>query len=185
MIKGPYIIDPDAGLSITETDSTTVPVLAKGLQYSSVEVADATAFPDEDGWLVFGYGYAYQTPPVKYFGLISGTELALDYSFVFPFKIPSGASVTLLKQKGPWVSEEADGYFYLTASTAGRVAASSAIDELAAAGTSIRKEIAYPGDRGLGNEGYPASGSNKLSDKVAVWAGSSVDDEVQAAREEE
>lgn len=186
MIKGPYILDPDAGFAVTSKDSETASQLVRGQRYGTVEVDDATVFPDADGWLVFGYGYDYEVGPVRYLGHVSPTELALDYSFKFTKTVPAGATVTLLKNKGPFVPERPEelGLFYVTASPAGRVAASAEVDAAVAAGNPVEKTITYPGDRGLGNEGYPAKGSNKLSDKVYVWAGNEVDAEVDAAREE-
>ena len=135
---------------------------------------------------MFAFGYKNQVAPVKYFGRLSSTRLSLDYSFKFPVTVPSGSNVTLLSQKGPWVPENPQdvGSFYITASPAGRVAAEAAIDASVAAGVVVKTTITYPGDRGLGGEGLPASGTNKLSDKVVVWGGDNVDAEVAAAREE-
>lgn len=184
MIKGPYLLDPDAGLSVTNTDTTTVSALGIHQHYGSVDTADATSFPDAPGYIVFGYGYGYEVGPVKYLGRISNTALALDYGFEFPVSIPVGAVVTLLKTKGPYnpADPETIGCCYLTASPAGRVAAAAAVDEMVAVGRDVEKTITYPGDRGLGNEGQPVAGINKISDAVAVWAGNELDDEVDTAR---
>jgi hypothetical protein len=185
-IPGPYLLDPDAGLAITGDDSTTVTALFKGQRYGSIEVADATIFPDEDGWLVFGFGYEYQVAPVKYLGRLSDTSLALDYGFKFTKDVPAGANVTRLLHKGAFNPEnpESIGAFYITASPAGRVAAGVAIDLAVAASATVRKEITYPGGRGLGGEGLPTSGVNKLSDVVSIWAGNDQDAEIAKAREE-
>lgn len=186
MTKGPYVLDPDSGFAVTNTDSAIASNLAKGQRYASVTVGDTTSFPDEEGWLVFGYGYEYEVGPVKYFGVRSATELSLDYSFKFTASVPAGAYATLLKNKGPFVptAPETLGLFYVTASPAGRVAAAAAVDASVAAGNNVEKTITYPGDRGLGNEGAPATGVNKVSDKVSVFAGNEVDTEVDAARQE-
>jgi hypothetical protein len=161
-------------------------VLHIGQRYGSVEVADATQFPDAEGWLVFGFGYEYQVAPIKYLGRLSETTLAIDYGFKFPKEIPSGASVTRLLHKGAFNPEhpETIGALYITASPAGRVAAGNAVDVAVGAGVAVSKEITYPGDRGLGGEGLPAHGSNKLSDKVAVWGSNDLDAEIAKAREE-
>lgn len=186
MSKGPYILDVDAGLAVSNVDADTGAQLAAGLRYGSVEVSDATEFPDEPGYLVFAYGYDYQVGPVKYLGRLSDTTLALDYSFKFPKTVPAGSVVTLLRSKGPYVPTEPEeiGAFYVTASSAGRVQASATVDENVASGNLVTKTITYPGDRGLGNEGRPSTGDYKLSDKVYVWAGNEPDEELAAAREE-
>lgn len=184
-IPGPFIYDTD-GVAVTSIDSNVSETLFEGQRYAFVDVDDATTFPDAPGWLVFGFGYEYEVAPVKYFGRLSSTRLALDYSFKFTATVPQGASVTWLSQKGPWIPTRPQdfGAFYITASPAGRVAAEAAIAATVAAGVTINTSITYPGDRGLGGEGLPTSGSNKLSDVVAVFAGDDIDAEVEAARED-
>lgn len=183
---GPYIFDPNAGVGITNVSTTSTVQLNKGQQYRSLPVVDASSFPDEEGWVVLAFGRSISTGPVRYLGRLSGTELMLDFSFRFPFTLVSGVDVTLLDGRAPFVppNPEQVGSFYLTASAAGRVAAQAAIADAAAAGVNINETIVYPGDRGLGNEGQPDSGTDKLSDQVEIWAGDEVDAEVEAAREE-
>jgi hypothetical protein len=185
-IPGPYIFSPDDGVAVTSNQSTTAQDLNKGQRYASVEVADATQFPDEEGWLVFSFGYDNQVAPVKYFGRLSATSLSLDYGFKFPATVKSGTNVTALAHKGPFVPDAPEdvGSFYITASPAGRVAAQQAIEAAVGAGITVNSAVVFPGDRGLAGEGLPASGSNKLSDKVAVWGSDDVDADLAAAREE-
>lgn len=184
VVPGPFLFDADAGVAVTGIQSTIAGNLVKGLQYDSITIADASGFPDAEGWLVFDFGYSTQVYPVRYFGRLSNTELALDYSFKFPHTVLKGATVTLLQQKGPWVpaNPQEVGSFYLTDSPAGRIAAELAIDNSAAAGVTVNKTVVFPGDRGLGNEGYPASGSYKLSDKVSVWGSDNQDADLTKAR---
>lgn len=184
-IQGPFIYDTEGGSAITAVATTLTEQLTIGNSYNVINVAAASSFPDEPGYLAFGFGTDKSVTPVQYLGRISATHLLLDPSFVLPKTLPSGTSVTLLEQRGAWepgVPEEA-GTFYLTAAAAGRVAASQSVDNLVAAGVHVDKTIVYPGDIGLGNEGQPAEGVNKISDKVVVWGGDDVDEEVAAARE--
>ncbi len=183
---GPFVYDKEQGVAVTSKHSTTTETLSAGQRYSYVDIVDATQFPDAPGWLVFSFGYSNQVAPVKYLGRLSNTRLSLDASFRFPSTVPTGSDVTWLSQKGPWVPDhpEAVGSFYITASPAGRIAAQAALADSTAAGVTVNTSITYPGDRGLGGEGLPASGSYKLSDKVAVWGGDDIDAEVAAAREE-
>jgi hypothetical protein len=64
------------------------------------------------------------------------------------------------------------------------VAASDAIDDTIAAGIPMNKEVVYPGDRGLGNEGQPVKGSHKIADKVRVWGGDDLGTEIKKAQED-
>jgi hypothetical protein len=185
-LPGPYIIDPEAGLTITSIASPLTATINANNRYASVSVANANLFPDEPGYLVFDFGYKDQVAPVKYFGRLSSTQLSIDYSFKFPNSVQAGAQVTYLAQKGPFNPDNMPdlGGFYLTDSPAGRAAAQDAIAATVAAGINTTTTIAYPGDRGLGNEGQPTHGQNKLSDIVWVFAGEDPDAEIAADREE-
>lgn len=181
---GPFIFDPATGVGISGTSTTTTQDLTKGQQYAALNVADASAFPDKGGFLSIAFGSKIAIQPLKFLGKVSGTQLLMDFSTRMPFTVPSGAVVTLLVSKTPFVVDNPEkvGAFYLTASSAGRVAASNMIDSISASGFTIDKTIQYPGDRGLGGEGLPGEGAQKLSDKVEVWAGDDVDAEVAQAR---
>lgn len=187
-IPGPYILDPDGGAAVTGVASALTFAIDAGSQYATLKLTPGTAvlFPDEPGWLALGFGTGSQLTPVKYLGLANSDELLLDFSTVFPIDLAVGTSVTLLSQRGPFNPDNPEtlGVFYLTDSSSGRVAASDSIDAVVAAGIIVEKTIVYPGDRGLGNEGFPDKGVPKLSDRVGIWAGNDEDAEVEAARED-
>jgi len=187
---GPILFDPDAGLAVTSTESlTSTYALEANQQYEELEVADGSGFSADGGYIMLGFGHSNQTAPIKYLSKYksgSTTKLILDYGYRFVNSFPIGSTVTLLSQKEPFNPEtpEALGAFYLTASSAGRVAAQKAAEEALAAGVNPEITIVYPGDRGLGGEGLPATGVQKLSDKVGVFAGDDVDAEIQSRRDE-
>ncbi len=182
-IPGPYIYSPDEGVAITDISTTIDAPMTAKTKYRHVLVDSALDFPDEEGWLVFGFGTAIQTGPIKYLGRESTGYLLIDYSSKFHYDLPLGTSVILLDHKGPFVPDNPEelGSLYITDSSSGRVAASETLDDLMAAGLTLHKTIVYPGDTGLGGAGYPATGQ-KLSDKVEVWAGNSIDAEMEDNR---
>lgn len=186
-LPGPYLWSPDEGPAITGVTTLLTEALNSGTQYRVLKVTTNSAldFPDEPGYLVLDFGGAHQLTPVKYLGRANASQLLLDYRQQFPEDLPVGTSVTLLLQKGPLNPENpiSLGSFYLTDSSAGRIAAQQSLDSITAAGITLRTSIVYPGDRGLGGEGLGSTGT-KFSDKVAVWAGNDVDAELAAIREE-
>jgi hypothetical protein len=185
VLPGPYVFDPDDGVAITNVYTTITQDLNIGQGYASVNVTDASDFSASSGWLVFGFGTNTTVGPVKYLGKLSDTEILIDASFSFTATVPSGSTVIVLNQKGPLNPDNASelGSFYLTASSAGRLAASEVLDDMVATGFTVDKIIVYPGDRGLGAEGFPSEASNKLSDKVLVWGGNDLDAEYETAQE--
>ena len=188
---GPVVFDPLEGLAVTSTEgvTTSFPLYANQ-QYEEVEITGGDNFPDGPSWIALGFGHSTQTVPIKVLGKYKNgpttTRLILNYSYKFVSDFPIGTTVTLLAQKEAFVptNPEDAGSFYVTASSAGRVAAQAAAEEALAAGIDPDVTIVYPGDRGLGGEGLPAAGTQKLSDKVAVFAGDEIDEEVQLRREE-
>lgn len=180
---GPYVWDPTGGAAITDKTAISSTDLFAGQHYAEITVDDATVFPDEPGWLAFSYGYEGAVYPVKYLGLDSATTLRMNFGFVMPRDIPAGSQVTLLSQKGPFVSEHPEdvGSFYVTASNAGRVQAERSVRESLAAGFDHQINVVYPSDIGLGNAGGPIVG-DKISDKISVWGGDDLDAELAVAR---
>jgi len=183
---GPFIFDP-SGLSpaITAVSTTLNQQLVIGNNYTSITLTDASEFPDQSGWLVFGHGTESQIAPVKYLGRISNTVILLDPSFVLPETLDIGTDVTLLWGRGAFEPAEAEsvGAFYITAAAAGRIAAAKTIDSLVAAGVQVDKTVIYPSDVGLGNAGYPILDTVKISDKLQIWGGDDIDIEVEDARD--
>ncbi len=185
-IPGPFIFDPSGGFEVGTGTGAVTTRLEKGHQYPSIVLGsgEATTFPDEPGYLVFRFGYSNQVGPVRYLGRLSDDELALDASFVFTATIEAGATIDLVASRAPYVHDapETIGAFYLTGSSAGRVGAQKLVRDISAAGIELDIEVRYPGDRGLGGEGYPAKDADKLSDKVAVWGGDDLDAELEELR---
>lgn len=266
VVTGPYLFDPKNGLAVTSIETDVTQDLEAGGRYSTLDVGDASAFPDAPGWLAIAFGHESVAAPVPYLGKLSNQSLLLDYSYQFPtsnnvsgytvslasraanvttltvnlpagmvahdmaigqrifFKSTSpsfpagyyvitsktassinftdpgantsvvspgsvvsrGVTVTLLAQKGAYAPASAAdlGAAYLTASSAGRVAAQKTVTDCTAATVELNVRVSYPGDRGLGGAGLPALGTQKLSDKVCVWGGDFLTEELAAAREE-
>lgn len=186
-VPGPFSYDVKEGLAITDVATTTDEAFNRGGNYSSVHltgVDPALDFPDEEGFIVFNFGFANQYGPVRYLGRLGEEDLLLDAALPFQQTVPVGSTVRLLTSREPFQPEPSAlvGNFYATGTAAGRVAAQNTINDIVAAGKQILVTVLYPGDRGLGAEGYPQRGNYKLSDKVAVWGGDDLDQEIPAAR---
>lgn len=179
---GPYVLDPVNGLAITSVVTSLTSDIPEGSNLTVLPVADTSDFPDGEGFVVIGLGTEYEAGPVKYLGIASSVSLLLDYKYNFDETIPAGASVTRLVSKGPLVpTAKGYGASYITGSSLGRVSAQKAIEESVAAGLDVSISVTYPGDAGLGNAGGPVEGL-KVSDKVAVWGGDNLDEELAIAR---
>ena len=110
--------------------------------------------------------------------------MVLDYSYKFTTTQPVGTTVTFLSQRAPFApNSEGLGAAYLTDSSSGRVAAQTAVETILGAGVTPNVTVVYPGSHGLGGEGSPTHGAQKLSDVVGIFAGDDISAEIQSKRE--
>ncbi len=182
-----FIIDTEGGVTILPPVTTTTVLVPRGPSGTLLPVADASQFPDEPGYIVFNFGFANQVGPIRYLGTNGLGSLRLEPGQSIGSPQLVGSTVTLLRDRGVFNPDPSRPYnvTWLTASSAGRVEAQADINFIAAGGGGVDFEVLYPGDRGLGNAGYPDSGTQKISDRVWIWGGDSIDAELAAAREED
>jgi Galactose oxidase, central domain/Kelch motif len=177
-INGPFIYDTD-GVAPTGTNTLTVSRLNLSSN-SSVQLTSTSNFPDT-GYIVFNYGKTNQLGPVQ-FHSISSNSLLLDSGFNFTQEVPLGSEVRLLYNKEVFTPPDSYNAFHITASSAGRLAATDLLTKISASGIPLSFNVKYPGDRGLGNSGQPTEGTRKLSDLFEIYGGDDLDNETQEAR---
>jgi len=161
---GPYIFDTSKPYVIGSTSTITTEV-ENSSSDSVIFVSDSSQFPDEQGFLVFGFGTSHEEGPVPYIAKPSNNSLLLDPSFVFTKKHPIGTDVSIIDQNSP-IEINVDGSdygFYITDVVSGRIYAEELINSIAAAGISLVFTIIYPNDVGLAKFG------TATSDKTYVW----------------
>lgn len=180
-VIGPFSFDLEQPFSISGTNLVLDQDIKKGMQYSTITVASGASGVSA-GYLLFQYGYQNQTGPVKCYGHLDDLTLMVDAGFKFPADLDSGSSINVLYQRAAYQSDSYVGSFWLTASNAGRAAAIDYIKMVSAAGIQLDIVTRYPGDRGIGNEGYPISGNYKLSDIVECFGRDDVYLELEEAR---
>lgn len=169
---GPNVLVPTDFRAVSSINTTTTAELTEGRQYANLSVADATQFPNKPGWLSVAFGRSTEASPIRYLGVRDATTITLDFNYKFAVTNPAGASVTLLVDKSAHpIGPDHHPHMFLTDSASGRVAAVNIVEEIVASGVNLDVEIVYPGDYGLGR-----------GDKVVVWAGNLIDQEVEEAR---
>jgi len=155
----PYQIGGEGGLTTVAVDAST---------YRVVNLDDSSSIPDQEGFLVFGFGTAKEEGPIKYTGRPSNNTVIIDPDYVFEYDHAVGTDVALIASNSS-VDLEGDGAdhpFYLTDIVAGRLYAEELIELTKAAGINTIVTILYPGDEGLGKWLAP-----EYSEKTEVWGG--------------
>lgn len=166
---GPYVVDPVNNFIIYENKTTLNQNIGVGQNLPTLTLTDVTQLPDNDGYIIINYGYDNQIGPIKYFGHSANNKINIDFNFTFSQNISSGATVRLAGH-GAYTGSMAEiGGFYITDTPIGRVTAEKIIVNSTAEGIDKNISVSYPGDRGLGGEGYGTSGNGKLSDIVECF----------------
>ncbi len=162
--EGPYVYDLSQPfvLSDTGTESTAIISPDSG---RVIEVLDSSDFPDEQGFVMIGYGTDKQEGPVPYLARPSNNTILLSPAYRIINTHAVGTEIRFVAQTGPVSVDKAGADFpaYLTDVVAGRTYAENLVKEVAATGINIVITILYPGDEGLGRW------STEDSEKVAIW----------------
>lgn len=148
---GSYLYSPRSGFKISGIQTKLTQDISSGQVYSIINVADASEFPDNEGFLVFEYGYDKQEGPIKYIGKASDSGLLLDPSYKFKNNHLANTELNIVSSPAPFkVSPVGTDYpFYLTDSIQGRLQAEILIRELSASGIFLNVIVVLPGDVGL------------------------------------
>lgn len=162
--QGPYTYDLTQPFTVSDIGTTT----ALALDQSSgrvINVSDSSLFPDEQGFIILGYGTSHQEGPIPYLARPSNTTLLLSPSYRLTNVHPSGTDVALVASVSPaQISKDGFDYpVYLTDVVAGRLYAEDLVNTVAATGIRVVITILYPSDEGLSRWG------TEDSDKVRIW----------------
>lgn len=151
---GPYMFDTTQPFTVSSTGTTLAQQL-DGTDPRVFQVEDASQFPDDQGYLIFGYGTEDQEGPVPYISRPSNNTLLISPAYTLRNSFPAGTDVALVASKSPpeLTADGLDYPFYLTDVVAGRVYAQDLINSVAATGITIIFTILYPNDIGLGKWG--------------------------------
>lgn len=191
-IPGPFSYDVKNGLSVSPSTATgTVnQILNANSQYSfinldtSIDFTPALAFPDTEGYIVINYGYANQVGPIKYLGRFSETAIRIDPGFKFPQTQAVGSVIYWLSGRSPFIppANKLTGSAFITGSAIGRIAAEDNVNKIIAAGKDVKITVKYPGDVGLGHEGFPTTGSRVLSDIIIAFGSDNISEDIAEAQ---
>lgn len=161
---GPYMYDITQPYTVSHIGTTLTQNL-DGTMSRVVEVADSSDFPDDQGFLIIGYGTNHQEGPIPYISRPSATTLLISPAYTIQKSHPIGTDVALVAQKAPpTISKDGNDYpFYITDIVSGRIYAQNLIKEIAATGITIVFTILLPNDIGLGKWG------TEFTENVVVW----------------
>lgn len=162
--EGPYMYDLAQPFTVSNI-GTTLGQELDGTLSRVVTVANSSAFPDEQGNIILGYGTSLQEGPIPYISRPSNNTLLISPAYTIKNTHAAGTDVALVAQKAPAdISRDGLDYpFYITDVVSGRIYAQDLINSIAATGISIVFTILYPSDIGLGKWG------TAYSENPQIW----------------
>lgn len=158
---GNYIFDTQQGFVVGGA-STVLTQDVNGETGRVVFVNSSVGFPNNAGYVVFGYGTELQEV-VPYIATPSSGSIIISPAYFMQNDHPIGSSVLLVTSKAPIVLP-GDGSFYqpyLTDTAAARVYAQQTINTIVAAGVFVTYTILYPSPIGIG--GWENTIANEIS----------------------
>ena len=162
---GPYIFDSSKGYLVGDQDCSSTIVVDSSI-VRVVDVDDSSEIPDEEGYLIFGFGTSKEEGPVPYTARPSNTTLLINPAYKFKNVHKIGTNISFVTQNSAYnVEKDASDYpFYITDVVSGRIYAEDLIKLIAATGIVLNLVILYPSDIGLGKWG-----DYKNSERYYIW----------------
>jgi hypothetical protein len=169
-LSGPYTYDPEQIFYFSKVQSDVDPAAYPSGFFdassgNTLQLVDASQFPDQEGYIYFGYGSSVAEGPVPYIARPDNKTLILSPAYIVQNRHPVNSDVGYIPSKSSVpIDALASQYpFFLTGTAPGRIYAQSLIESVAAAGVNIQWTILYPNSIGLG--GY----STIADEKAFVW----------------
>lgn len=162
-ISGPYLWDITKGFIINEEEcftTQTVDASTEGIIF----VDDASVVPDDQGFVVFGFGTSKEEGPVPYLSRPSQNSIIVNPTYNFRFSHEPGTNISLVQQNFPYTPTDdgTDFPFYLTDEVSGRIYAEELVELVKATGIQLIITVLYPNDIGLGKWGTESSEITKV-----------------------
>lgn len=160
---GPNIFDLSQPFTISTIQTLTSSVIDASTD-KILSMVDTSDFPDEQGYVVLGYGTQRQEK-IPYLARPSNTSLLLSPSYRIKNTHPTGTDVSYVSVNAP-VSLPSDGTdygFVLTDVISGRQYAEDLVKSVSATGINLIITILYPSSEGLGKW------NTEYDDKVYIW----------------
>lgn len=165
-----YTLDPLSGFKVTAVSTTISQSLNTIDSYRQVQVSSVLGFDPTGGWVVLDFGTDRQSI-VKYVSIVAASNIIIfDGDYRFTTDLPVGTSCMFMETRNS-VTNLPIGVssFFVTDSLSGRIAALDFLNKAKPSGIKMNVDLQYPGDRGLGNQGYPITTGSKKSDVVRIW----------------
>jgi hypothetical protein len=102
-IFGPNIWDTDAAFVLSSLTTTSQEEIKAGNNVRALEIASPNNIPDEEGFVVFGFGTEFEEGPIRYLFKPTDASIQLDPAYVFQNNHSVGEQITVIRRRGAHV----------------------------------------------------------------------------------
>jgi len=102
-ILGPNIWDTNASFVLSSLTTKSTESINAGNNVRTLEITPINNIPDEEGFLIFGFGTENEEGPVRYLYKPTSSSLQLDPAYVFENNHAVGEAVTVIRRRGAHV----------------------------------------------------------------------------------
>jgi len=102
-ILGPNIWDTNAAFVLSSVTTKTTDEIKAGNNVRTLNILPINDVPDEEGYVVFGFGTENEEGPVRYFFKPTESSMQLDPAYVFQSNHDIGESITVIRRRGAHV----------------------------------------------------------------------------------
>jgi hypothetical protein len=99
-ILGPIIWDLNASFVLSSLTANIQSEIKAGNNVRTLQIDPINNIPDEEGFVIFGFGTEFQEGPVRYFFKPTDASMQLDPAYVFEFNHDIGDAVTVIRRRG-------------------------------------------------------------------------------------
>lgn len=143
---GPYIWTGGTGQFVLSSLTANLTEELKAGNTARLIEVGPNEIPDEQGELIFDFGTERQEGPIRYFYTPTDTTIAIDPAYVFENNHDVGASVTMIRRRGPHILDGFGGELapYITDPSEAREILKELMRQVKSVGIFINFLIRFP-----------------------------------------
>jgi hypothetical protein len=145
-IYGPYIWDPNSNYVLSSLTSSITQDIKAGNNVRVLTIDPVNNIPNEEGFVVFGFGTENEEGPVRYLYKPSDSSLQLDPAYFFKNNHNIGDGITVIRRKGAHVISSIGREYapYITDTSVARDILQELLRQTKSVGIFIEFLVRYP-----------------------------------------
>jgi hypothetical protein len=145
-VFGPNVWNPNAAFVLSSLTTTIQEDIKAGQIVRTLTIDTPNNIPDEEGFVIFGFGTDSEEGPVRYFFKPNDSTIQLDPSYIFQNNHDTGSALTVIRRKGAHVLSTTGAEYapYLTDPSVAREVLQELMLKVKSVGVFMEFLVRYP-----------------------------------------